>query len=202
MLFRSRGSTGYGDRLYRAGFKQWGQAMQDDVADALQWAVGQGWVDPKRVCIAGASYGGYATLMGLVRHPELYRCGVAWAGVTEPRLMFEWSWVSDINNESRQFAYPQLIGDPVTDAAMLTANSPLAQAARIRTPLLLAYGRQDARVPIEHGEKLRNAMQAAGQEPVWVVYTDEGHGWLKPENRFDFARRMERFLARHLQAAP
>ena len=197
-----RGSTGYGHRLFRAGFKQWGQAMQNDVADALQWAVGQGWVDPKRVCIAGASYGGYATLMGLVRHPELYRCGVAWVGVTEPRLMFEWSWVSDINNESRHFAYPQLIGDPVTDAAMLEANSPLAQAARIRTPLLLAYGRRDERVPIEHGEKLRSAMRAAGQEPAWVVYADEGHGWLKPENRFDFARRMERFLAQHLQAAP
>ena len=194
-----RGSTGYGDRLYRAGFKQWGQAMQDDVADALQWAVGQGWVDPQRVCIAGASYGGYATLMGLVRHPELYRCGVAWVGVTEPRLMFEWSWVSDINNESRQFAYPQLIGDPVADSAMLTANSPLAQAARIRTPLLLAYGQQDARVPIEHGEKLRSAMQAAGQDPTWVVYPDEGHGWLRLDNRFDFARRMERFLAQHLQ---
>jgi len=197
-----RGSTGYGDRLFRAGFRQWGQAMQDDVADALQWGVGQGWVDPKRVCIAGASYGGYATLMGLVRHPELYRCGVAWVGVTEPRLMFEWSWVSDVNTESRQFAYPQLIGDPVADAAMLNANSPLAQAARIRTPLLLAYGRLDRRVPIEHGEKLRSAMRAAGQEPEWLVYADEGHGWLRPENRFDFARRMARFLAQHLQAAP
>ena len=197
-----RGSTGYGGRLYRAGFKQWGQAMQDDLADALQWAVGQGWVDPKRVCIAGASYGGYATLMGLVRHPELYRCGVAWVGVTEPQLIFEWSWASDVNSESREFAYPKLIGDPVTDAAMLNANSPLAQAARIRTPLLLAYGQQDRRVPIKHGEKLRSAMRAAGQEPEWVVYPDEGHGWLRPENRFDFARRMERFLAQHLQAVP
>ena len=197
-----RGSTGYGRRLFRAGFKQWGQAMQDDVADALQWAVGQGWVDPKRVCIAGASYGGYATLMGLVRHPELYRCGVSWVGVTEPRLLFEWSWAFDTGDESRVYALPQLIGDRVTDAAMLDANSPLAQAARIRTPLLLAYGGRDRRVPIEHGEKLRSAMRAAGQEPAWVVYSDEGHGWLKPENRFDFARRMERFLAQHLQAAP
>lgn len=197
-----RGSTGYGHRLFRAGFKQWGQAMQDDVADALQWAVGQGWVDPKRVCIAGGSYGGYAVLMGLVRQPELYRCGVAWVAVTEPRLLFEWSWVSDLNDESRRFDYPQRLGDPVTDAAMLSANSPLAQAARIRTPLLLAYGQQDRRVPIEHGEKLRNAMRAAGQEPEWVVYADEGHGWLRPENRFDFARRMERFLAQHLQVLP
>ena len=125
---------------------------------------------------------------------------MAWVAVTEPRLLFEWSWLSDLNSEWREFAYPQLIGDPVADAAMLSANSPLAQAARIRTPLLLAYGRQDRRVPIEHGEKLRSAMRAAGQEPEWVVYADEGHGWLRPENRFDFARRIERFLAQHLLA--
>ena len=77
-----RGSEGYGFKHFRAGWKQWGLAMQDDVADAVQWAVKQGWVDPKRVCIAGASYGGYATLMGLVRHHELYQCGINWVGVT------------------------------------------------------------------------------------------------------------------------
>ena len=127
---------------------------------------------------------------------------MAWVGVTEPQLMFEWSWVSDISDESRHYTLPQLIGDPVTDAAMLNANSPLAQAAQLRKPLLLAYGQLDRRVPIQHGERLRSAMRAAGQEPEWVVYPDEGHGWLRPENRFDFARRMARFLAQHLQAAP
>ena len=194
-----RGSTGYGQRLFKAGLRQWGQAMQDDLADALQWAVGQGWVDPKRVCIAGASYGGYAVLMGLVRHPALYRCGAAWVAVSEPQLMFEWNWMSDLNDESRRYTLPQMVGDPVADAEMLAANSPLAQAARIRAPLLLAYGQQDRRVPIVHGEKLRAALRAAGRDPQWVAYTDEGHGWLRPENRFDFARRMERFLAQHLQ---
>ena len=194
-----RGSTGYGRRLFKAGFRQWGQAMQDDLADALQWAVGQGWVDPKRVCIAGASYGGYAVLMGLVRHPALYRCGVAWVAVSEPRLLFEWSWISDLSDEMRLYSLPQLVGDLVADAEMLAANSPLAQAGRIRAPLLLAYGLQDRRVPIEHGEKLRAALREAGRDPQWVAYPDEGHGWLRPENRFDFARRMERFLAQHLQ---
>ena len=197
-----RGSTGYGDRLYRAGFRQWGQAMQDDLADAVQWAVGQGWVDAKRVCIAGASYGGYATLMGLVRHPELYRCGIAWAAVTEPRLMFEWRSFSDFSEEGRLYSWPQLVGDPVADADMLAANSPLVQAARIKAPLLLAHGAQDPRVAIEHGEKLRTALRAAGRDPEWVSYPDEGHGWLRPENRFDFARRMERFLAQHLKPVP
>ena len=80
-----RGSSGYGSALYRAGWRQWGRAMQDDVADALAWAVGKGMADPAKVCIAGASYGGYATLMGLARDPTLYRCGVAWAAVTHQR---------------------------------------------------------------------------------------------------------------------
>ena len=196
-----RGSTGYGDRLFRAGFRQWGKAMQDDLADALQWAVAKGWIDPKRVCIAGASYGGYAALMGLVRHPALYRCGVAWAAVSDPRLMFEWRSFSDFSEEARLYSWPQLVGDPVADAQQLADTSPLAQAARIKAPLLLAHGRQDLRVAVEHGEKLRAALQAAGRDPEWVLYNDEGHGWLRPDNRFDFARRMERFLAQHLLPA-
>ena len=194
-----RGSTGYGSRLYRAGLRQWGRAMQDDVADAVRWAVAQGWVDGQRVCIAGASYGGYATLMGLVRDPGLYRCGVAWVAVSDPRLMFKWQWISDQSDESRQYSLPALIGDPVADAAMLNDISAVTHAARIRAPLLLAHGRLDRRVPVEHAEKLRDAMAAAGHAPDWVIYPDEGHGWLRPANRFDFARRMERFLAEHLK---
>ena len=194
-----RGSTGYGGRLYRAGLRQWGRAMQDDLADAVRWAVARGWVDGQRVCIAGASYGGYATLMGLVRDPGLYRCGVAWVAVSDPRLMFKWQSISDQSDEIRQHSYPALIGDPVTDAAMLTDIAPVTHAARIRAPLLLAHGQLDRRVPVEHAEKLRNAMAAAGHAPDWVLYPDEGHGWLKPANRFDFAQRMERFLAEHLK---
>lgn len=194
-----RGSLGYGDRHARAGWRQWGQAMQDDVADALQWAVTKGLVDGQRVCIAGASYGGYATLMGLVRHPALYRCGIAWAAVTDPRLLFEDSWRNDIPAEWRRHGLPILIGDPVADAAMLTAATPVEQASRIRAPVMLAFGFEDRRVPIEHGERMRAALRKTGQEPEWVLYPGEGHGWLKPENRYDFARRMETFLARHLK---
>ena len=194
-----RGSTGYGSRLYRAGLRQWGRAMQDDVADAVRWAVAQGWVDGQRVCIAGASYGGYATLMGLVRDPGLYRCGVAWVAVSDPRLMFKWQSISDQSDEVRQHSYPALIGDPVADAAMLADIAPVTHAALIRAPLLLAHGQLDRRVPVEHAERLRNAMAAAGHAPEWVIYPDEGHDWLKPANRFDFARRMERFLAEQLK---
>lgn len=193
-----RGSTGYGDRHYRAGWKQWGQAMQDDVTDALRHAVSKGYVDPKRVCIAGASYGGYAALMGLAKDPEQYRCGVAWIGVSDPSLMFSIFW-SDIQRDSKHHSMPQLIGDPVKDAAMLAANSPLKQAARIKAPVLLAYGGRDRRVPIEHGELMRDALTKAGNPPQWMVYEDEAHGWQRPETLLDFWGRVETFLARHLR---
>jgi dipeptidyl aminopeptidase/acylaminoacyl peptidase len=193
-----RGSTGYGHAHFEAGIRQWGLAMQDDVADALQWAVAMGLVDGRRVCIAGASYGGYATLMGLVRHPGLYRCGAAWVAVTDPRLMYRWTARTDQGDEVRQFDLPRLIGDPVQHAAQLEATSPLVQAARIKAPVLLAAGGQDRRVPLEHGTRMRDALKAAGNEPEWIVYADEGHGWQTLKTRVDFAQRLEAFLARHL----
>jgi len=194
-----RGSTGFGRRHFESGWKEWGRAMQDDVADAVNWAVTKGLVDPKRVCIAGGSYGGYAALMGLIRDPQLYRCGVAWAAVTDPRLLFRWTFGADLSDEARQFGLPVLIGDPVADAAKLAEVAPVGQAARITAPLLLVFGGNDRRVPIEHGTRLREALRAAGREPQYVVYAEEGHGWLRLENQLDFYRRVERFLAEQLQ---
>ncbi len=196
-----RGSTGYGQRLYRAGWRQWGQAMQDDLVDSLQWAVAKGWVDKDRVCIAGASYGGYATLMGLVRHPESYRCGVAWVAVTDPRLMFKWRYITDQSDDVRSYDYPTLIGHPDKDRAMLEAAAPVLHARRIQAPVMLAVGTEDRRVPVEHGNGMREALTEAGNPPLWVSYSDEGHGFFKSENRADFYRKMEAFLARHLQGA-
>ncbi len=197
-----RGSRGYGLQHFRAGWGQWGRAMQDDVADALAWAVKQGHVDPKRVCIAGASYGGYATLMGLARHPELYRCGVAWVAVTDPRLMFTWRYGTDQSDEVREVDYPLLIGDPVKDAALLDSVTPVLLADKITAPLMLAVGGSDRRVLPVHGQRMRQALTDAGRPPQWVVYDDEGHGWLKLETRLDFAQRLESFLAQHLKPVP
>ncbi|HMN77121.1 MAG TPA: prolyl oligopeptidase family serine peptidase [Burkholderiaceae bacterium] len=194
-----RGSTGYGEAHFRAGWKQWGGPMQDDVADAVKWAADKGLIDPKRVCIAGASYGGYAALMGLARYPDLYRCGIAWVAVTDPRLMFSSSWLNDIDEESKKYDLRTLIGDPDKDAAMLKAAAPVELAARIKAPVLLAFGGEDRRVPLEHGTLMRDALRAAGNDPEWVVYPDEGHGWLRIETRIDFANRVERFLARNLK---
>ncbi len=194
-----RGSAGYGDRHLRAGFKQWGQAMQDDVADALRWARQQGLASDK-ACIAGASYGGYSSLMGLIRHPELYRCGIAWAAVTDPLLFLEGSWWirDDVSEAGRRYQLPEMVGHPEHDREMLLANSPIAQADKIHAPLMLAFGAEDRRVPLAHGHRLRDALIKLGREPEWVVYPGEGHGWRLESNQIDFARRVEAFLDRHL----
>lgn len=194
-----RGSAGYGAKLFRAGWKQWGLAMQDDVADATRWAIDQGLADAKRVCIAGASYGGYATLMGLIRDPQLYRCGVAWAAVTDIGLLYSLQW-SDLPEAWKEYGMPLLIGDPVKDAAQFEATSPLKQAARVTQPLLLAFGGSDRRVPMEHGTRFREAVRQTNPQVEWIDYPDEGHGWFKPENRYDFWQRVEQFLARQLAA--
>jgi len=195
-----RGSTGYGRHHFEAGLKQWGLKMQDDIADGARWAIAQGYADPQRICIAGGSYGGYATLMGLLNDPGLYRCGIDWAGVTDINLMYHpgWFYSSDLPEGWKQYGMPELIGDPVKDAAQLQATSPLQQAARITQPLLLAYGGDDVRVPLSHGLKFRDAVQAHNQQVEWIEYPEEGHGWSLPKNRIDFWGRVERFLDQHI----
>ena len=192
-----RGSTGFGARHFEAGIGQWGQAMQTDLADAARWAIARGTADADRIAIMGASYGGYATLMGLVTDPGLYRCGVAWVGVTDPMLLFSVDW-SDITGESKRYGLTTLIGDPVADAERLRRASPLRRAAEIKSPLMLAYGAWDLRVPLVHGEKMREALKSHGARHEWVVYDNEGHGWSRAENRVNFWTRVEAFLAREL----
>jgi dienelactone hydrolase len=194
-----RGSDGYGRKHFQASFKQWGLKMQDDVTDATRWAIDRKLADPQRICLAGASYGGYATLMGLIREPEMYRCGVAWVAVTDINLMYDISW-SDTSDSWKRYGMPVRIGDQVKDAAQLDETSPLKQAHRLKQPLLLAFGAADERVPLDHGSKFRDAVRKTNSQVDWVVYNGEGHGFFKPENRFDFYERMEKFLATHLQA--
>jgi dipeptidyl aminopeptidase/acylaminoacyl peptidase len=197
-----RGSDGYGTEHLVKGFRQWGRTMQDDLVDAVRWAANKGMVDPGRVCIAGASYGGYAALMGVIRDADTFRCGIAWVAVTDPRLLFEFNQESDSQSEFRDYAYPEMIGDPVKDAAMLRDVAPVEHAGEIRVPLLMAFGSRDRRVPIEHGRTMLAAMKSAGLDPEYVVYDGEGHGFLKLSNRVDFYTRVERFLAKNLERRP
>ncbi len=194
-----RGSAGYGEDHLRAGFKQWGQAMQNDVADALRWAQQQGLASDK-ACIMGASYGGYSALMGLAKDPDLYRCGVAWSAVTDLELLVQGAWwLEDDGKLARRLTLPETVGDAKQDAAILTANSPVKLASRIKAPVLLAHGELDPSVSIAHAHRMRDALKAAGNPPEWISYPDEGHGFFNPENRLDFARRVETFLAKNLQ---
>jgi dipeptidyl aminopeptidase/acylaminoacyl peptidase len=195
-----RGTRGYGSNHYRAGWKQWGLAMQNDIADATRWAIAQGIADPKRICIAGASYGGYATLMGLINDPDLYQCGVEWVGVTDLTLLHDghWSFTSDMQDNYRQYGFPTLVGDPVADAAQFKATSPLMQAARIKQPLLMAYGAVDHRVPLYHGRQLYEAVKQTNPNVELVIYDEEAHGWTLPKNRIDFWTRVEKFLDRQI----
>lgn len=192
-----RGSTGYGRKHESAGWRQWGLAMQNDLADGAKWAAAKGFADPKRICIAGASYGGYATLMGLVNDPDIFKCGVSWVGVTDINLLYSVTW-GDMSEEARKYQLPLWIGDREKDAAQLKATSPIELASRIKRPLILAYGGADNRVPIVHGTKFYSAVKSHNPDVEWIEYVDEGHGWRSVKTNVDFWARVETFLKKHI----
>jgi len=194
-----RASTGFGIKLFKAGWKQWGLGMQDDVTDGVQELIKNGVADPKRICIAGASYGGYMTMMGLAKEPSLFRCGINWIGVTDPSFMFTVTWTDFNRIDAARFTLPLLIGDPDKDREQFKRTSPVERAAEINQPVLMAYGGLDNRVPLVNGEKMRAALAPHNKKVDWVVYSDEGHGWLKVANNVDFWTRVEKFLAENMK---
>jgi len=191
-----RGSTGFGMDHLASAWKQWGQAMQNDVTDAVNWAVEQGIADSDRVCIYGASYGGYATMAGLTFTPELYKCGINYVGVTDIGLLFKTApdaWASSLNQMKI------MVGDPDTEEEFLEQWSPSNHADQIQAPVFMAYGKQDPRVSIKHANVMEKAMKKAGVEYELMVKRDEGHGFRKEENRYDFYGKMDSFLAKYLK---
>jgi dipeptidyl aminopeptidase/acylaminoacyl peptidase len=137
--------------------------------------------------------------MGLARYPDLYRCGFQWAGVTDLDLMYTSRW-SDMSEMSREYGMPALLGDRVRDAKQLAETSPVNLAAKIRQPLLMAYGRLDRRVPIQHGARMRDALAAHNSRVEWIEYPDEAHGWWFEATEVDFWTRVERFLDKSLNS--
>lgn len=191
-----RGSEGYGGNHELAGWRQWGLTMQDDLQDALQWAVQQQMADPARACIMGASYGGYAALMGAARDSASYRCAISWVGVTDlPELLGETRFPWDSGN-LKAAAQDLSIGNPQKDEARLKQTSPVYRAADIKIPVLAAWGADDQRVPLEQGRRFRAAAAKAGVALEYVEYAGEGHNWLKPETSIDFFGRVEKLLAK------
>jgi dipeptidyl aminopeptidase/acylaminoacyl peptidase len=190
-----RGSTGYGKAFVNAGDREWGGAMQNDLTDAVAFAVGQGWADPARVAIYGGSYGGYAALAGVAFTPDLYRCAVDIVGPSNLKTLIETIppyWQPQIA------LFHQRVGNPETDAELLWSRSPLSRAASIRTPLLIAQGANDPRVKQAESEQIVAALREAGIDHEYMLFPDEGHGFAKPQNRLRFYAAAERFLARHL----
>lgn len=197
-----RMSTGLGWQLHHSGWKQWGLAMQDDVTDGVNWLVKQGKVDPKRVCIMGASYGGYATMYGLEKDPDLYQCGVNFVGVTDINLLFNVSWSDTSDSAWSKYKQRDLHGDPdnKTDAEYMRKVSALNDdnVARLKAPVLMAYGSVDVRVPLIHGEKMRDKLLKKGNTVEWMVFNGEGHGWSKPENKYKWAHAYEDFINKYI----
>lgn len=189
-----RGSGNYGRTHLEAGARQWGRAMQDDLTDATRWAVEQGLADPRRICIYGASYGGYAALMGAAREPDLYRCAVGYLGVYDlDRMVREDSGDSQyMSNFSKQW---------VGDAGSLAEVSPVRLADRIKVPVFLAAGGEDRRVPDAQYQAMRKALQKAGVPLEVLRYANEGHGFYTEEHQLEYYGRLLAFLSKSLGGA-
>jgi len=190
-----RGSTGYGKAFLNAGDKQWGRAMHDDLIDAIDHLVAQGWVDPASVAVMGGSYGGYAALAGAAFTPTVFTCAIDLVGPSN--LLTLLASIPDYWAPMRAMLY-QRIGDPATERDMLWDRSPLAHVDDIRIPLLVAQGANDPRVKQAEAEQIVAALAEKGLPHDYLLFADEGHGLAKPANREIFYDRAERFLAEHL----
>lgn len=187
-----RGSGGYGTDFLQAGYREWGGKMQDDLTDAVKWAIEQGHADPERIGIMGGSYGGYAALAGVTMTPELYRVGINYVGVSDLRLITR----HDLSGGAADSAWiDRAIG---RDTAKLSDRSPVNHVANIRVPTFHAYGRNDPRVDFKHWEVLESALKRHGKIYEALIETKEGHGFEKAENSIKFHRAVEKFLARHM----
>lgn len=186
-----RGSTGYGRKFFEASFKKWGREMQDDITDGTQWLIDKGIADSTRIAIYGGSYGGYATLMGLVKEPKMYAAGVDYVGVSN---MFTFMKTIPPYWEPMLEMMYEMVGDVEKDSTMLREVSPVFHVDKIKAPLFIAQGANDPRVNVDESDQMVKAMKEKGIEVEYLVKKDEGHGFRNEENRFEFYRAMEKFL--------
>jgi dipeptidyl aminopeptidase/acylaminoacyl peptidase len=190
-----RGSTGFGKKFVHAGDREWGGKMHDDLIDGVQWAIKTGIADPKRVAIFGGSYGGYAALVGAAFTPDVFACAVDVVGPSNLVTMLKslppyWTPLRKM--------FTLRVGDVMTEEEFLKSRSPLFKADRIKIPLLIAQGANDPRVKRAESEQIVQALRAAGKPVKYLLFPDEGHGFLRPENRLKFYAAAERFLKKYL----
>jgi dipeptidyl aminopeptidase/acylaminoacyl peptidase len=186
-----RGSAGFGKAYKSAANHEWGGKMHDDVMDQVDWAIAQGLLDKTKVGVMGGSYGGYATLVAMTMTPDRFACGVDLVGPSDLSIKlphFNEEWMA------------RTIGDPRTPEgiAFLRSRSPFYFADKIKSPLLIGQGDKDSRVPTAQSDMMVEAMKKAGGKVVYLLYPDEGHGLLRPENNASFWSIAEAFLGRCL----
>lgn len=192
MQINFRGSDGYGKSFQAAGARQWGLAMQDDLTDATHWLVEQGISPADRICIYGASYGAYASLMGAAREPELYRCAAGYVGV------YDLPTLHTANRVRRSASAKTEMTDWIGERDTLAAVSPNRLAEQITVPVFLAAGGEDEVAPIQHSRMMERALVSAGGKVETLYYSTEGHGFYAPEHRREYYTRLLAFLAAHL----
>lgn len=207
-LFASRGyatlqvnfriSGGYGKEFLTSGFKQIGRKAMDDVEDGVRYAISQGWADQDKIAIYGGSHGGYATLMGLIKTPDLYTCGVDYVGVSNIETFFAsfpeyWKPYTEMVKE----IWYDL--DNPEEAKIAKEVSPVYQLDKIKKPLFVVQGANDPRVNINESDQIVKALRAKGFEVPYLVKYNEGHGFHKEENSIEFYKAMLGFFKKNLQ---
>jgi dipeptidyl aminopeptidase/acylaminoacyl peptidase len=191
-----RGSGGYGHDFIKAGWKQWGGAMQDDVTDATRWAIAQGIADKNRICIYGGSYGGYAALEGAVKQPDLYRCAIGYVGVYNLRLMYTRGDIPQ--NLYGEDYLKRVLG---TDMTVLAQHSPIYQLDNLKARVMLIVGGRDTRVPPVQGEELHAALLKRGIQHEWLYKANEWHGFYDEKNIAELFGKVDAFLDANIGSA-
>jgi dipeptidyl aminopeptidase/acylaminoacyl peptidase len=192
-----RGSTGYGVKFLKSSFKKWGQEMQNDITDGVQWLIDQGVADKNRIAIYGASYGGYATLAGVTNTPDLYAASVDYVGVSNLFTFME--AIPSYWAPYKKMIY-EMVGDPTTkDSIMMRANSPVFHVDKIKTPIFISQGANDPRVVQSESDQMVEALRNNGITVEYMLKEDEGHGFRNQENRFDFYNSMIAFLDKNMR---
>jgi dipeptidyl aminopeptidase/acylaminoacyl peptidase len=199
-----RGSTGYGRTFLTAGNREWGLKQQDDITDGVKWAIERGIADPKRICIYGASYGGFAALRGLETTPELYRCGISYAGVvdieTTLRHHLDWAMINPVPLLKIQEAdIMDMLGEKKEQKQHWKDISPLSYVDQIQVPVLLAYSEYDSRVPISPARALAKELKQRGKLYDFMVKDNEDHGFHQEANKIALWKKVDEFLKATMQ---
>ncbi|MFC3033398.1 alpha/beta hydrolase family protein [Pseudoalteromonas fenneropenaei] len=189
-----RGSGGFGQSFEEAGYRQWGNAIQRDISEAVAWTIKNKGVSKDHICIMGASFGGYSAIMNPILNPDLYQCAVANVGVYDLAMMYN---EGDIPRMRTGKAYlEEVIG---RDEAELAAYSPVNHVEKLNIPLFLAHGEKDQRAPVEHYEALTKALDKAGKPYESLVEAKEGHGFYNEQIRGNYYIQVLNFLDKHLK---